>query len=125
MQAFPVDKRHVKKYAFHLRQGAHPGHTDIQSRVRQWIPVLTRSRPGAAPFFSSLNQSRFRSKVWPSLPSVTAAEIRRAKWQRKKTILLFILRSKTAGSSIVLILEDFKAARLQVEFQGRDGSDLW
>lgn len=78
-------------------------------------------------FFASLNQNRPRDWVQLSLPWVTAAEISGGPSGReKKKLLAFHVKIQDiAGSSIVLILEDLKAACLQVEFQGRDGSDLW
>lgn len=45
--------------------------------------------------------------------------------EKKKLLAFHVKIQDIAGSSIVLILEDLKAACLQVEFQGRDGSDLW
>lgn len=43
----------------------------------------------------------------------------------KKNLAFHIKIQDIAGGSLVLILEDFKAVCLQVEFQGRDANDLW
>lgn len=85
-----------EEFVFHLRQGAPSGHTDIQSRVGQWI-----------------------------LPWVTAAEISGGPRGSEKNLAFHIKIQDIAGGSLVLILEDFKAVCLQVEFQGRDANDLW
>lgn len=76
-------------------------------------------------FFASLNQNRLRVWVQLSLPWVYSTEISGGPRGSEKNLAFHIKIQDIAGSSIVLILEDFKAACLQVEFQGRDASDLW
>ena len=99
---------------------------DIQSRATPWIWDPTRNSGWSCLAFH--NQNWFRAGVPQRLlmlPQLQQLRCVKGQVAEKKHSCFRIEIQEITGISALFIPEDFKAACLQVQFQGRDRTDLW